>query len=87
MTGFVSASLPFNARPLATDAASGSLVFVIEDLRESVTMTRTRSKPWQLGHGEWVVLLEGRTGGFKLSRCFDASELQTPPWGPKCVPA
>lgn len=30
--------------------------------------TRTRSDPWQLGHGEWVVLIEGRTGGI----CLDA---------------
>ena len=26
----------------------------------------TRSKPWQLGHGEWVVSVEGRTGGYAL---------------------
>jgi len=25
--------------------------------------TKTRSVPWQLGHGEWVVLIEGKTGG------------------------
>lgn len=30
--------------------------------------TRTRSQPWQLGDGTWVVLLEGRTGGYLLSR-------------------
>jgi hypothetical protein len=26
----------------------------------------TRSKPWELGHGQKVVLLEGKTGGFSV---------------------
>jgi hypothetical protein len=30
--------------------------------------TTTRSSPWQLGHGEWVVLLTGKVGGYQLSR-------------------
>ena len=29
----------------------------------SVTLTRTRSEPWQLGHGQWVVKVIGKTGG------------------------
>jgi hypothetical protein len=33
-----------------------------------VIETRTRSKPWQLGSGHWVVAVVGRTGGFKLQR-------------------
>lgn len=28
----------------------------------------TRSIPWQLGDGTWVVKISGRTGGFALSR-------------------
>lgn len=27
----------------------------------------TRSMPWQIGNGEWVVALEGHTGGYGLS--------------------
>ena len=30
--------------------------------------TRTRSKPWQLSHGAWVVLVEGKSGGWALER-------------------
>ena len=28
----------------------------------------TRSEPWRLGHGAWVVLLEGFRGGFLVDR-------------------
>lgn len=34
----------------------------------NVRLTRTRSVPWQLGHGAWVVLLEDRAGGYDLDR-------------------
>ena len=30
---------------------------------------KVRSEPWQLGHGEWVIKLDGRTGGVMLTRC------------------
>lgn len=30
---------------------------------------KTRSEAWELGHGEPVVMLEGRTGGCALSHC------------------
>lgn len=29
--------------------------------------TKTRSEPWQLGHGAWVVAVEGIAGGVALS--------------------
>lgn len=32
-------------------------------------LTKTCSKPWQLGHGEWVVKLEGISGGVAVSHC------------------
>ena len=32
------------------------------------TFTVTRSLPWQLGHGAWVVLVEGKSGGWALER-------------------
>ena len=28
--------------------------------------TEIVSKPWQLGHGEWVVKLKGKSGGISL---------------------
>jgi hypothetical protein len=31
--------------------------------------TKTTSEPWQLGHGEWVVKLEGKSGGVAVSHC------------------
>lgn len=36
--------------------------------------TVTRSDPWQLGHGEWVVLVEGRAGGVALSHLMILEE-------------
>ena len=30
--------------------------------------TRTRSEAWELGHGQPVVMLEGKSGGYDLSR-------------------
>lgn len=30
--------------------------------------TKTRSEAWELGHGQPVVALEGRSGGYDLSR-------------------
>jgi hypothetical protein len=30
--------------------------------------TKTRSEAWNLGHGQPVVMLEGKTGGYDLSR-------------------
>jgi hypothetical protein len=30
--------------------------------------TVTRSKPWQLGHGQWVIAVEGISGGYDLAR-------------------
>lgn len=29
--------------------------------------TKTRSEPWQLGHGDWVVAVEGIAGGIGMS--------------------
>lgn len=34
----------------------------------SIWQTKTRSEPWQLGGGQWVVLLEGKAGGYSLDR-------------------
>jgi len=30
--------------------------------------TRTRSEAWELGHGQPVVMLEGKSGGYDLAR-------------------
>jgi hypothetical protein len=34
----------------------------------------TRSEPWQLGHGAWVVSLEGKAGGFDVTKLELAEE-------------
>ena len=36
--------------------------------RGEVVECRTRSKPWKLGSGHWVVAVTGRTGGFSILR-------------------
>lgn len=51
-----------------TELLEGTTVDVLED-NGSVTRTWTRSRPWQLGYGAWVVLLEDRAGGYSLERC------------------
>jgi len=63
--------VPSKAMHLSTTAPSGTRVWVVED-DFSVTITDTRSEPWKLGHGQWVVLLVGRTGGFMIERVFPA---------------
>lgn len=45
----------------------GSEVLYIDDAK-SIWLTKTRSEPWRLDAGQWVVLLEGRTGGYDLGR-------------------
>lgn len=50
-----------------TTLEEGVRVFYTDDSgKEHETITR--SKPWQLGHGDWVVLIEGKSGGYDLSR-------------------
>lgn len=49
------------------DMPSGTRVNVVKDGGQ-VIQTTTRSEPWQLGHGAWVVLLDGTSGGFALER-------------------
>ena len=52
---------------LETTMPSGTDVTVIRD-DGTEWLTKTRTEPWQLGDGTWVVALEGRAGGFDLSR-------------------
>jgi hypothetical protein len=47
--------------------ANGTDVTVTRD-DGSLWLTRTRTDPWQLGDGTWVVGLEGRAGGYALDR-------------------
>ena len=46
----------------------GDFVIVTRDDGQR-EIRKVRSTPWQLGHGEWVVKLDGISGGFLLSRC------------------
>lgn len=46
----------------------GDVVDVTRD-RGEVERRRVRLPPWQLGHGCWVVGLEGIHGGYLLTRC------------------
>jgi len=38
-----------------------------------VWYTRTRSEAWNLGHGQPVVMLEGKSGGYSLARVLCAA--------------
>lgn len=60
--------------PAAADPTSwpiGTRVALTED-DGSTTTTVTRSVPWQLGDGTWVVLVHGRAGGYLLERMREA---------------
>lgn len=39
--------------------------------------TRTRSEAWELGHGQPVVMLEGRSGGYDLARVTPLERQET----------
>lgn len=45
----------------------GDKVTVLQD-DGTFRYLEARSSPWQLKHGEWVVLLTGISGGYLLSR-------------------
>ncbi len=60
--------------PLAKDAPVGTRVLVLKD-NGSTVRTKTRSVPWQLSGHTWVVAVDGISGGYALTRVFDASEL------------
>lgn len=47
----------------------GSVVELMEDAG-TITVTRTRSKPWTLPCGLDLVKVKGKTGGYSLSRIF-----------------
>lgn len=38
----------------------------------SIFKTKVRALPWQLGHGAWVIGVEGITGGYDLIRVTKA---------------
>lgn len=50
-----------------TKMPAGTLVQVRLD-NGNVIITNTRSEPWKVGHGAWVVAIEGRAGGYSLNR-------------------
>ena len=59
--------------PRPADAAVDTTILTGTDVTVtrddgSQWLTRTRTDPWQLGDGTWVVALEGRAGGFRLDR-------------------
>lgn len=65
---------------ISSTSPTGTPVLVVLD-DYSIVSTVTRSPPWQLGHGAWVVSLKGRSGGFDLKRVFvgplaDSAEIE-----------
>ncbi len=55
------------------DTDPGTRIILIDD-RGVPHVTFTRSVAWRLGSdrnpGQWVVKVQGRTGGYACSRCF-----------------
>lgn len=45
----------------------GQLVVVRDDFGRKAVW-EVKYAPWQLGHGEWVIGLKGKAGGYALSR-------------------
>ncbi len=45
----------------------GDKVIYTDDFGKQHETTAT-SKPWQLGHGDWVIKLDGIRGGYDLER-------------------
>jgi hypothetical protein len=60
---------PTKLKPIDVLTPSGTVVLLVED-NGSLTRTATRSGLWKLGHGDLVVMVEGRTGGYLASRIF-----------------
>lgn len=54
----------------------GSEVIVTLDDGSTQT-TFTRSEPWMLGHGDYVVLLDGFVGGYLLTRVAPTGKVET----------
>lgn len=40
--------------------------------------TKTRSEAWELGHGQPVIMLEGKAGGYDLQRITPMERQDTP---------
>lgn len=59
--------------PAHTALPSGTRVQVTLDDGSS-WQTKTRSEPWRLASGHWVVLIEGRVGGYSLDRVTPISD-------------
>jgi hypothetical protein len=51
----------------AKQLRNGQKVEVTKD-DGSLFVTTTRSEPWELGGGQWVINLDGISGGFSVSR-------------------
>jgi hypothetical protein len=59
-----------NAKSAAAAKLLGEIGTIVEVVKDSgpTTFTVTTSKPWALGHGAWVVGLEGISGGYDCAR-------------------
>lgn len=75
---FVPPRRPMVRMRIATDTPVGTSVLVLRDQNREILVTRTRADPWQLGHGAWVVAVDGISGGYSLDRVFYAGNLAVP---------
>lgn len=59
---------------------AGALVDYSAVIGEPPTLlgAKIRSEPWQLGHGQWVVAIEGKAGGVAIEALRQAQDGATP---------
>lgn len=60
--------------PASTDTPIGTLVVLVDDFGRP-HLTRTRSSVWEVS-GHWMVMVDGRSGGYMLSRIFVMPDLK-----------
>ena len=59
--------------PATSDTPIGTLVVLVDDFRRP-HLTRTRSSVWEES-GHWMIMVDGRSGGYLLSRIFVLPDL------------
>lgn len=62
--------MPTELLPAYPNTEIGTRVLVIRDQGKSPLITKTRSEPWLLGHGQLVVAVDGIRGGYSLDRIW-----------------
>lgn len=63
--------------PVTMETPIGTPIVRVDD-QGQVHLSRTRSAPWELDEGRWLVLVDGISGGYLASRCHVLPEPELP---------